>query len=59
MSQKIAVAIIHGVGKQDPQFADGMTQELKGRFAKELGQKIQDPAGDVGLFFAGWKGARL
>jgi hypothetical protein len=54
MSQKIAVAIIHGVGKQDPQFADGMTQELKGRFAKELGQKIQDPASDLAILPVYW-----
>ncbi len=54
MSQKIAVAIIHGVGKQDPQFADGMTQELKGRFAKELGQKIQDPASELAILPVYW-----
>jgi len=54
MSQKIAIAIIHGVGKQDPQFADGMTQELKGRFAKELGQKIQDPASELAILPVYW-----
>jgi len=54
MSQKIAVAIIHGVGKQDPKFADGMTQELKGRFAKELGQKIQDPASELAILPVYW-----
>jgi hypothetical protein len=54
MSQKIAVAIIHGVGKQDPQFSDGMTQELKGRFAKELGQKIQDPASALAILPVYW-----
>ena len=54
MSQKIAIAIIHGVGKQDPNFADGMTQELKGRFAKELGQKIQDPASELAILPVYW-----
>jgi len=54
MSQKIAIAIIHGVGKSDPQFADGMTQELKGRFAKELGQKIQDPASELAILPVYW-----
>lgn len=37
MSQKIAVAIIHGIGKQDPHFSDGMARELKDRFAREIG----------------------
>ena len=37
MPQKIAVAIIHGVGKQDPNFADGMAQDLRDRFAKQVG----------------------
>ena len=54
MSQKIAVAIIHGVGKQDPTFADGMAQELKGRFAKELGQQIQDPASELAILPVYW-----
>lgn len=37
MPQKIAVAVVHGVGKQDPQFADDMAQELRERFAKHVG----------------------
>ena len=44
MAQRIAVAIIHGVGKQDPHFADGMAQELRDRFAKQVGKTVQDPA---------------
>ena len=36
MSQKIAVAIVHGVGKQSADFAEGMKKELKERFAKLL-----------------------
>lgn len=34
MPQKIAVAIIHGVGRQGPNFADKMKKELKERYAK-------------------------
>lgn len=37
MPQKIAVAVVHGVGKQDPQFADDMAQELREHFAKHVG----------------------
>ena len=54
MSQKIAVAIIHGVGKQDPNFADGMTQELKGRFAREMGTKLKDPASELAILPVYW-----
>ncbi len=44
MPQSLAVAIIHGVGKQDPNFADGIAQELRDRFAKQVGKKVEDPA---------------
>src|SRR5450759_773235 len=36
MSTKIAVAIIHGVGKQDKHFADGMIADVMKRFAEHL-----------------------
>jgi len=35
MTQKITVAVIHGLGKQEPGFADEMRDELKGRFVLE------------------------
>jgi hypothetical protein len=35
MGQKIAVAIVHGVGKTEPGFADGMMKALRRRFADE------------------------
>ena len=54
MSQKIAVAIIHGVGKQDPNFADGMAQELKDRFAREMGKKLKDPASELAILPVYW-----
>jgi hypothetical protein len=44
LPQKIAVAIIHGVGKQDPNFAEGIAQELRERFAKQVGKRGADPA---------------
>lgn len=43
MPQSVAVAILHGVGKQDPHFADGMAQELRDRFARHVGRKVEDP----------------
>ncbi|MBI4558825.1 MAG: hypothetical protein HY706_14680 [Candidatus Hydrogenedentes bacterium] len=46
MSQKIAVAIIHGVGKQDPNFAGGMIDELTDRVAELLRGSSDDPAGE-------------
>jgi hypothetical protein len=54
MSQKIAVAIIHGVGKQDPNFADGMAQELKDRFAREMGKKLKDPTSELAILPVYW-----
>ena len=54
MSQKIAVAIIHGIGKQDPNFADGMAWELKDRFAREIGNEIKDPASDLAILPVYW-----
>lgn len=44
MAQRIAVAIIHGVGKEDPHFADGMAEELRGRFAAQVGRAVADAA---------------
>ena len=54
MSQKIAVAIIHGVGKQDPNFAEGMAQELKERFAEKLEGKAEDPASELVIRAVYW-----
>jgi len=49
MPQKIAVAIVHGVGKQEPDFAEGMIEKLIARFAKETGQ-TNTQAGDALAF---------
>jgi len=35
MGQKIAVAIIHGIGRTEPGFADGLMKDLRRRFASE------------------------
>jgi hypothetical protein len=40
MPQKIAVAVIHGIGKQGPDFADDFAKELKSRFAKKGGDNL-------------------
>jgi len=39
---KIAVAIIHGVGKQDPNFADDMMDELRSLFVKATNGEAAD-----------------
>jgi hypothetical protein len=44
---KIAVAIIHGVGKQNPDFAEPMKQELLERFVERIGEQSADPAGEI------------
>lgn len=35
MGQKIAVAIVHGIGKTPADFAEGMMEDLRGRFSSE------------------------
>ena len=47
MSTKIAVAIIHGVGKQDEHFADGMKAELQQRFASQLPSAVLFPEAEI------------
>lgn len=47
MSNKIAVAIVHGVGKTKPNFADKMAKELKYRFAKRIGKRSSDPKSEL------------
>lgn len=50
MSQKIAVAVIHGIGKTNPEFNDpnspkytsGIAKELKSKVAKQLGKQDED-----------------
>ncbi|RME74559.1 MAG: hypothetical protein D6784_09655 [Chloroflexi bacterium] len=41
--QPIAVAVVHGVGRQDPTFADELIAELTYRFARFLPANVPDP----------------
>ena len=43
MSQRIAVAIIHGIGQQKPDFAEGIMKELKERFVEWIQVSSSDP----------------
>lgn len=47
MSQKIAVAIIHGIGVPDPHFADGMIEELRERISEHLSAYTANPASEI------------
>jgi hypothetical protein len=47
MDPKIAVAVVHGVGKQDPAFAKAMIAELAARFARERIAGRSPPADDL------------
>jgi len=40
MAKRLAIAVIHGMGSQQPEFADGMIDELNGR----VGDLDKDPA---------------
>jgi hypothetical protein len=39
----VAVAVIHGIGKQDANFADALKMELTDRFAAELPRSVANP----------------
>lgn len=47
MTQKLAVAIVHGIGSQKEDFADEMIRLLTKRFVKKLEGRIKDPASQV------------
>jgi hypothetical protein len=47
MSEHIAVAVVHGIGMQGPDFAGGFQEKLTVQFAQELGREVQDPAGEI------------
>lgn len=47
MPQKIAVAIIHGIGSQDPDFARETIEELTDRFAKLIGAQSPNPPAEL------------
>ncbi|HEU5141110.1 MAG TPA: chemotaxis protein [Bacillales bacterium] len=47
MPQKLAVAIVHGIGSQKENFADEMIQLLTKRFAKRVADHTDDPVSQV------------
>ena len=47
MPQRIAVAIIHGIGAQKPDFAGEMIAELADRFARHVKGKVNDAANQL------------
>jgi hypothetical protein len=47
MSEHIAVALVHGIGMQGPDFAARFQEKLTGQFAQELQREVQDPAGEI------------
>jgi hypothetical protein len=51
MTQKVAIAIIHGIGQQEPTFADKMSRLLKSGFAKSPGHP---PAADLVIHPVYW-----
>jgi hypothetical protein len=54
VGQKIAVAVVHGVGKQDPDFAAEVIQELGERFARERVGGKTPPVSDLVLAPVYW-----
>ena len=47
MSKRVAVAIVHGVGVEDPDFAAGMSRELTHEFADAVGIDRAEAAGEL------------
>ncbi len=47
MTQKIAVALIHGIGKQEPDFADSIMYEIKKQFVEFISGKVKNPALEI------------
>ncbi|MGW5983163.1 chemotaxis protein [Bacillus mycoides] len=45
--QKIAVAIIHGIGEQRAEFADKMIEEIKKLFASQLNDIVDNPTSQL------------
>lgn len=43
MDQSVAVAIVHGIGRQKQDFASGIIQQLRTRVAQQLGADSEEP----------------
>lgn len=47
MSEHIAVAVVHGIGMQGPDFAARFQEKLTQQFAQEVGQEVQSSVGEI------------
>ncbi|HEX7065210.1 MAG TPA: chemotaxis protein [Bacillales bacterium] len=47
MPQKLAVAVVHGIGSQKEDFADEMIQLLTNKFAKRVAKQTEEPASQI------------
>lgn len=47
MPQKLAVAIVHGIGSQKADFADNLIQRLTKAFTSKIGKHTEDPASQL------------
>lgn len=54
MTQKIAVAVVHGVGSQKADFAKAFAARLKNRFAAEIGVTNDDPTNELQIRGVYW-----
>jgi hypothetical protein len=54
MSQKIAVAVVHGVGSQKVTFAKQLAEAVKHRFAHELAGAVPDPEEELQIRGVYW-----
>jgi hypothetical protein len=54
MTQKIAVAVVHGVGSQKADFAKRLAEELKQRFAHELGDEVPNAEDELQIRGVYW-----
>jgi hypothetical protein len=54
MTQKIAVAIIHGIGRSNPHFADEMMAGLTEKFSHDIDGYVQNPEQELVFETAFW-----
>jgi hypothetical protein len=53
-TQKIAVAVVHGVGSQKPEFAKAFADRLRARFAAEIAGLVPEPEGELQIRGVYW-----
>jgi hypothetical protein len=54
LTQKIAVAIVHGVGSQKKEFAKQLASDLKTRFAHDVGAGVASPEDEIQIRGVYW-----